>query len=128
MGERMLYRRAIVPSVIAIVIAVSAGCSKTNDRVAAALPTAPSSTALSADGRILYAGGVSGPMDVLIPSRADSFAFRNDLESKYQAMGRPLTSTFVDKEGEVVWTQEYIRYRVNGCDHATAVQRVMTQI
>jgi hypothetical protein len=28
----------------------------------------------------------------------------------------------------VVWMQEYIRYRVNGCDHATALARVMTQI
>ena len=32
------------------------------------------------------------------------------------------------KEGEVVWLQEYIRYRVNGCDHATAMSRVLTQI
>src|SRR5690348_15380709 len=122
----MLYRSATF--LIAVSIAASVACSKSNDRVAAALPTGPSATALTADGQILYVGGVSGPMDVLIPSRADSFAFRNDLENKYQSMGRPLTSTYVDKEGEVVWTQEYIRYRVNGCDHATAVQRVMTQI
>lgn len=119
----MLYRSAIV-----ILIAATVACSRTNDRVVAALPTSPSSTALTADGQILFVGGVSGPMDVLFPSRADSFAFRNDLENKYQQMGRSLTQTRVDKEGEVVWTQEYIRYRVNGCDHGTAVQRVMTQI
>ena len=68
-------------------------------------------------------------MDVLFPGRNDSFQFRNDLEAKYQpAWAAALTTTFVDREGEVVWTQEYIRYRVNGCDHATAVARVMTQI
>jgi hypothetical protein len=27
-----------------------------------------------------------------------------------------------------VWLQEYIRYRVNGCDHATAISRVLSQI
>ena len=74
-------------------------------------------------------GGISGPMDVLFPSRADSFQFRNQLETKYQTgLGRSPSMTSVDPEGEVVWTQEYIRYRVNGCDHPTAVQRVMTQI
>lgn len=119
----MLYR-----SVIVLLIVASVACSHPNNRAASALPTAPSSTALTADGQILFIRGVSGPMDVLFPSRADSFAFRNDLENKYQQMGRSLTSTTVDREGEVVWTQEYIRYRVNGCDHITAVQRVMTQI
>jgi len=34
----------------------------------------------------------------------------------------------VDNEGDVVWTQEYLRYRVNGCGHAVAVQDVMLQI
>src|SRR5690242_10420043 len=122
----MFYRSAVV-LLIAATVSTTAACSKANDRVVAALPTAPSS-GVSADGHIAFVGGVSGPIDVLFPSRADSFTFRNDLETKYQQMGRGLTSTFVDKEGEVVWTQEYIRYRVNGCDHATAVQRVMTQI
>jgi hypothetical protein len=68
-------------------------------------------------------------MDVLFPSRSDSFLFRNELEVKYQTgLNRTATATSVDREGEVVWTQEYIRYRVNGCDHATAVSRVLTQI
>jgi hypothetical protein len=74
-------------------------------------------------------GGISGPMDVLFPSRADSFQFRNELETKYQTgLNRPPSSTYVDREGDVVWVQEYIRYRVNYCDHATAVARVMAQI
>jgi hypothetical protein len=67
-------------------------------------------------------------MDVLFPPRNESFQFRNDLETKYQSLGRGLSTTYVDREGEVVWMQEYIRYRVNGCDHNTAIQRVFTQI
>ena len=74
-------------------------------------------------------GGVSGKFDVSFPPRNDSFDFRNQLETKYQTgLGRAAAPTFVDREGEVVWTQEYMRYRTNGCDHATATQRVMTQI
>jgi len=34
----------------------------------------------------------------------------------------------VDREGDVVWIQEYLRYRVNSCGHAAAVQSVLTQI
>jgi hypothetical protein len=34
----------------------------------------------------------------------------------------------VDAEGGVIWTQEYLRYRVNQCDHPTAVQKVFSQI
>ena len=38
-------------------------------------------------------------------------------------------STSVDVEGEVVWTQEYLRYRVNGCGRLRpAVQSVLTQV
>ena len=110
-----------------LVIAAGVGCSQGAERPAAASPTSPTAT-VSADSAVTFVGGVSGPMDVLFPGRNDSFQFRNDLETKYQQMGRSLTSTFVDREGEVVWTQEYIRYRVNGCDHPTAVARVMTQI
>ena len=110
-----------------LVIAAGVGCSRGAERPVAASPTSPTAT-VSAESAVTFVGGVSGPMDVLFPGRNDSFQFRNDLETKYQQMGRGLTSTYVDREGEVVWTQEYIRYRVNGCDHATAVARVMTQI
>jgi hypothetical protein len=113
-------------SCIVMLIAATMACSRGNDRRVAQSPTGP--TAVNAEGQIGFIGGVSGPMDVLFPGRQDSFAFRQDLERKYQQMGRGLTQTHVDIEGEVVWTQEYIRYRTNGCDHATAVQRVMAQI
>ena len=114
---------------IVILIAASMACSRgNNDRRLAASPAAPTAAA-SADTSIKYVGGVSGPMDVFFPGRNESFQFRNDLETKYQTgLGRGAGATFVDKEGEVVWTQEYMRYRANGCDHVTALQRVFTQI
>ena len=112
-------------------LAMVAGCSRNPERSSAASPTAPSA---AAPGSLLGAssvapGGVSGPMDVSFPGRNDSFDFRNRLEAKYRdGLRRGGSPTTVDVEGEVVWTQEYIRYRVNGCDHATALQRVLTQI
>jgi hypothetical protein len=113
---------------LVILIAASMACSRTNDRaVASATPTSPTTTV--AETSIAYVGGVSGPMDVLFPGRDQSFLFRNNLETKYAtSLGRTPAPSYVDREGEVVWMQEYIRYRVNGCDHTTALSRVMTQI
>jgi hypothetical protein len=111
---------------VVILIAASMACSRGNDRGVASSPTGPTAVA---ETTIAYVGGVSGPMDVLFPARNESFLFRNDLETKYAtSLGRAPQGVFVDKEGEVVWLQEYIRYRVNGCDHATAMARVLTQI
>ena len=109
-----------------------AACSNP-DRPSATSPTAPSAVA-PIPGSLLgptsvAPGGVSGKFDVSFPPRNESFDFRNQLETKYATgLGRSAAATFVDREGEVVWTQEYMRYRTNGCDHATATQRVMNQI
>ena len=65
---------------------------------------------------------------IAYPPRNESMDFRRQLETKYQSMGRGLTSTFVDMEGAVIWVQEYLRYRTNECDHATATQKVFAQI
>jgi len=108
-----------------------AGCSPNPERSSMPSPTAPSA---AAPGSLLgptsvAPGGVSGKFDVSFPPRNDSFDFRNQLETKYQTgLGRGAAPTFVDREGEVVWTQEYMRYRVNGCDHGSAAQRVLAQI
>ena len=104
--------------VIAMVLAAIA-CSSP-DRAGRLSPTGPSATTI--DTTAIGLGGIAGPMDVLFPSRAETFEFRNQLEVKYQnGLGRSATSTRVDREGEVVWVQEYIRYRVNFCDHETAI-------
>jgi hypothetical protein len=114
-------------TVIAVLLLAAVACSSP-DRAGRLSPTAPSGAATTGAGP-MGLGGISGPMDVLFPSRADAFEFRNQLETKYQTgLGRSASLTSVDREGEVVWTQEYIRYRVNGCDHATATARVMAQI
>ena len=116
---------------LVILIAASMACSRNNDRVVGALPTSPTVAAAttSSETTIAFVGGVSGPMDVLFPGRNESFQFRIDLEVKYaRDLGRAPQGTYVDPEGEVVWMQEYIRYRVNGCDHATSIARVLTQI
>ena len=112
-------------------LTVIAGCSRDHERSSSTSPTAPSA---AGPGSLLgptsiAPGGISGKFDVAFPPRNDSFDFRNQLETKYQtSLGRSAAPTSVDREGEVVWTQEYMRYRTNGCDHASATQRVMAQI
>ena len=107
-------------TVIAVLLLAAVACSSP-DRARRMSPTGPSAATTVGTGP-MGLGGISGPMDVLFPSRADAFEFRNQLEAKYQTgLGRSTSLTSVDREGEVVWTQEYIRYRVNGCDHPTAI-------
>ena len=86
----------------------------------------PSGSAAAAAAVASFTGG---PSVVAFPPRNEPFAFREELESKYRdGLRRSPSSTYVDLEGDIVWTQEYLRYRVNGCDHATAVQKVLDQI
>jgi hypothetical protein len=76
-------------------------------------------------------GGVPAGSGVTVsfPPREESFDFRNQLEAKYRdGLRRPATPTFVDAEGDIVWTQEYLRYRVYQCTHQQAIDRVLTQI
>lgn len=118
----MRYLTAVV-----IVIAASVACSREPAQRTAATLTGPSS--VTAADSTIGLGGVSGPMAVDFPAASDPRQFRLDLDFKYQTgLQRPATTTYVDLEGDVVWVQEYIRYRVNGCDHATAVQRIIAQI
>jgi hypothetical protein len=67
------------------------------------------------------------PETAIYPSREDSVDFRRQLGSKYQAMGRSAQST-VDAEGAGIWIAEYLRYRTSGCDHASSVQKTLTQV
>jgi hypothetical protein len=72
-------------------------------------------------------GGTGLP--VAFPPRDESLDFRQQLEAKYRdGLRRGSTATSVDNEGDVVWTQEYFRYRVNQCTHAQALDRVAAQI
>ena len=71
----------------------------------------------------------SGPMVVRFPPRNEPLNFKIQLEAKYRdQFGRSAGSTYVDPEGDIVWTTEYLLYRLNLCGHADAVAKVMRQI
>ena len=63
------------------------------------------------------------------PPRNETYAMRLELETIYRdELKRQPSQSAVDVEGDVVWTQEYLRYRLNGCTHGQAADRVMAQI
>jgi len=113
---------ALLVSLDAVTGASTAGCSPTQ-RNGLTAPTAITEPALSngiASG-LLHAAA--------FPPRNEPFLFRTNLESKYRdGLHREATSSYVDIEGTVVWTQEYLRYRVSQCGHAAAVAKVLRQI
>ena len=67
------------------------------------------------------------PETAVYPARDQMVDFRRQLGTKYQSLGRSAQSA-VDADGVGIWMGEYFRYRTSGCDHATSVQKVMTQI
>jgi hypothetical protein len=63
------------------------------------------------------------------PPRNEGLLFMNELDNTYRdALRRSLGSSFVDNEGAVVWVLEYLRYRLNGCNHGDATTKVLQQI
>jgi len=73
--------------------------------------------------------GAGSSGSVAFPPRNESLDFRVALEAKYRDdLRRGASQTAVDNEGDVVWIQEYLRYRVNSCSHAVAVDKVFAQI
>jgi hypothetical protein len=120
---------------LVIVVAAALSCSRP-----AATPTSPS---LGTEPPIGLSALIERPpaddtaparnpfatLDVTFPPRDQSLRFRQELEAYYRdVIGRPASASFVDLEGTIVWTQEYLRYRVNGCNHATATARVLAII
>jgi hypothetical protein len=139
-------------SVLLVAAAAAVGCGG-DERAQRTSPVAPSvvSGASGAATPATATGGVPGPAapatsstpvpltpaelptsgarDVAFPPRDQPLDFRVRLETKYRdQLQRPSTSSYVDLEGNIVWTQEYLRYRVNACDHTEAVDRVFLQI
>src|SRR5262249_4449761 len=127
-----MVRFARIFAAAALALAAVA-CSHGSDRPSAPLPAAPSAaivasgpSPVSTINTIRPTSVVAvNPLTVDFPPRNEAFDFRNRLEAKYRdGLRRPSSSTFVDIEGDVVWTQEYLRLPVNDCDHITAVRRV----
>jgi hypothetical protein len=69
------------------------------------------------------------PGTIEFPPRNQSLDFLNTLDVYYQTLlNRHIILGYVDLEGKAVWLQEYLRYRVNGCDDSTALELVLQQI
>jgi Putative binding domain, N-terminal len=117
----MPFRLLLVLGALAIAIA---GCSRNPEATSSVMSSAPSPLTASAPG----GDGAWRPAVVAFPPRADGIDFRAQLENKYRSMGRSPSEVYVDQEGDAVWIGEYYRYRVNGCDHNTAMQYVRLQI
>lgn len=63
------------------------------------------------------------------PPRNEGLLFMNTLNDTYRdSLRRSQTSSFVNNEGAVVWVMEYLRYRLNGCNHGDATSKVLQQI
>lgn len=72
---------------------------------------------------------INGTTAIAFPPRNEPFDFRTRLELKYRDdLHRDTVQSYADIEGSIVWTQEYLRYRLNGCLHTDAIQRVFAQI
>jgi hypothetical protein len=127
-----MKRRILLCVVLASAACLAAtGCAReerqsTEPAVALAGPT----TAPASGGGLAYPAAAADASSVVaFPPRNEPYAFRQELEVRYRdGLHRSPSSTYVDIEGDIVWTQEYLRYRVNQCDHATAVQKVLDQI
>jgi hypothetical protein len=107
------------------------GSSPAGPTAAAVVTSGATTAAGGEEGRQLYsaAGVLERPGIIAFPPRNEPYAFRAELEAKYRdGLKRSPSSTYVDLEGDIVWTQEYLRYRVNQCDHAVAMDKVFSQI
>lgn len=63
------------------------------------------------------------------PPRQEPVDFMVQLEAKYRdGLRRSAGTSSVDVEGNVIWTQEYLRYRVAACGHSEAQQKVFDQV
>ena len=73
--------------------------------------------------------GVVPPGQINFPARNLSLDFLRALDAFYRdELRESAPNSFIDLEGKAVWLQEYLRYRVNGCDGPTATTRVFAQI
>ena len=72
---------------------------------------------------------VCGAETPTFPPRDLPNAFQLRLELTYRdVLRRPQGLSFVDSEGANVWLAEYLRFRVSGCGHADAENKVFAEI
>ena len=61
------------------------------------------------------------------PPLFDSLDFREQLETRFRD-GRAPSSSAVERESGVLYTREYVRYRLSSCNHGDAIQKVFVQV
>lgn len=135
-----MHKKTALVVLVFLAATLPTACAGPDDRAGPATARSQTGPSLSAAegagggasplGRLYGATGAARNLGaVAFPPRNEPYAFRQELEAKYRdGLGRSPSPTFVDLEGDIVWTQEYVRYRVNGCDHQAAAQRVFDQI
>ena len=73
--------------------------------------------------------GVVASGVINFPPRNLSLDFLNTLDTYYRdTLNETAPDSYIDLEGKAVWLQEYLRYRVNGCNSQEATDRVFQQI
>ena len=73
--------------------------------------------------------GVVASGVINFPPRNESLDFLVVLDMYYaDELNRSVELSYIDLEGKAVWLQEYLRYRVNGCNDQEATDRVFQQI
>ena len=129
-NERAQRATPVSPSPVGSV-SPGPGASAGPAAAGAKAPTVSTATSSSPPATLPDAAdeATSGARDAASPPRDQPLDFRIRLEERYRdQLRRQPSNSFVDLEGNIVWTQEYLRYRVNACDHAEAVARVFRQL
>jgi hypothetical protein len=117
-----MLTRQLAASRLIVIAAIAASSCSPQQRSAITGPTT-----VPGPANLNLAAGLDSA--VTFPPRNEPFLFRTNLESKYRdGLRREATTSYVDIEGSIVWTQEYLYYRVHQCGHADAVARVFRQI
>ena len=72
---------------------------------------------------------VCGQEVASFPPRNLPYEFQGQLENTYRdTLRRSQSLSYVDSEGANVWLAQYLRFRVSGCSHAAAQDKVFTEI
>jgi hypothetical protein len=125
--------RRYAPPALVVGSMLALGCGRSDSPVAPSQTTQvvvqnPGSAAVPP--RVLPSVGLSMPSVIGFPPRNEPNLFFQDLTALYRdTLGRAQNSpTYVDPEGENVWLTEYFRFSLNGCSHAEAVNRTLSEI
>ena len=98
-------------------VGVLAGCGSNGPDS----PTKPSAVAAAVPSSL---SALISPLAAFPGDRAEVYQFRVQLEDVYRTEGYPTSPTVVNMEGAVIWITEYVRYRVTGCSHEDAINKV----